>query len=74
VIEPGASEKFSRLYDSFRKWAERGGEYVLPQKRWRAAMEARKLECTKREAGLFFGGIRIHDEEQPIPASRWSGF
>jgi P4 family phage/plasmid primase-like protien len=47
------------LYDSFRRWAERHGEYVLPQKRWVAAMESRGYASRRAKSGTVFDGVEV---------------
>lgn len=49
------------LYKSFKAWAEGAGEYVLPQKRWVAAMETRGFR-TKLSKGIHYvEGVRIRN-------------
>lgn len=57
--------KSSVLYASYRSWAERTGEFVMPQKRWIAAMETRGLSSTRKAAGVIYQGVRtIPDEDR----------
>lgn len=57
----GFSVRRGDLYKSFKAWAEGAGEYVLPQKRWVAAMETRGFR-TKLSAGIHYvEGVRIRN-------------
>lgn len=61
-LQNGFSARSSALYKSFKGWAEAAGEYVLPQKRWAAAMETRGLLSTRTSAGMVYMGIGIRTE------------
>lgn len=54
------------LYKSFKAWAEGAGEYVLPQKRWVAAMEARGFETNLSRGIQMVRGIKVrrHGNDQ----------
>jgi putative DNA primase/helicase len=41
VVGPNEIARRGDLYKSFKRWAEESGEYVLPQKRFVAALESR---------------------------------
>ena len=57
----GFSVRRGDLYKSFKAWAEGAGEYVLPQKRWVAAMETRGFR-TKLSRGIHYvEGVRIRN-------------
>lgn len=59
----------SALYGSFRRWAEKSGEYVLPQKRWLAAMESRGLVFVRDKRGSGFLGVDVvFDAERDTPS------
>jgi putative DNA primase/helicase len=59
------------LYKSFKAWAEDAGEYVLPQKRFVAALESRGFRSTNVRGIQQVEGLRIRATEnfghEPLP-------
>lgn len=59
------------LYKSFKAWAEDAGEYVLPQKRFVAALESRGFRSTNVRGIQQVEGLRIRASEnfchEPLP-------
>lgn len=53
------SEKSSALYASYKAWAERSSEYVLPMKRWVAAMETRGMSSVKSMGSMVYKKVSI---------------
>jgi putative DNA primase/helicase len=47
------------LYKSFKDWAEGAGEYVLPQKRWIAAMESKGYKARVLRGSPVIDGLRL---------------
>lgn len=54
------------LYKSFKAWAEDAGEYVLPQKRFVAALESRGFSSALRDGIQYVQGVSIR-ERDPWP-------
>lgn len=56
------------LYQSYKEWADRSGEFAIPQKRWSAQMAARGFEKYKAASGFMYKGLRVsyevHDDEK----------
>lgn len=53
------------LYESFKAWAERSGEYAIPQKRWVATLTQRGFECGERGGYPVVLGLGIKDTANP---------
>lgn len=53
------SAKSSALYASYKSWAERSSEFVLPLKRWVAAMEGRGYTSVKTGGSMVYKGIKV---------------
>lgn len=51
------------LYRSFKAWAERSGEYVLPQKRWVAAIETRGIKTRTLKGVQRCDGLAVKTEQ-----------
>lgn len=60
------------LYRSFKTWAEEAGEYVLPQKRWIAAMESRGYQVKMVGGIAYYSGITIKEGQDEPRRGRWS--
>lgn len=52
------------LYQSYKAWADRSGEFAIPQKRWSAQMLTRGFEKVKAPAGFMYRGIRVKYDGQ----------
>lgn len=61
IIHSEARAKSSKLYESYRQWTEKAGEFTLPQKRWLQQMAGKKLEPGKIEGSMTFRGIGLLD-------------
>jgi P4 family phage/plasmid primase-like protien len=61
----GYSWRRGDLYKSFKAWAEGAGEYVLPQKRWVAAMETRGYKAGLRDGIQYLTGVRLRADQVP---------
>jgi putative DNA primase/helicase len=57
---PGATKR-SSLYESFKAWADRSGEYQLPQKRWVAALEQRGFSTMTRKGYPVVEGVGLKE-------------
>lgn len=55
------------LYKSFKAWAERTGEFPLPQKRWVAAIETRGIRARTRDGIALCDGLRVKVERSNGP-------
>lgn len=66
VVQKGGPTRRSELYKSFRQWAEDAGEYVLPQKRFVAALESRGFRSVLRDGIQCVEGVTIK-ERDPWP-------
>jgi len=49
----------SSLYDSFKRWADQQGEFVLSQKRFSQKLEDRGFSRHRDKAGRYFRGIDV---------------
>ena len=58
-IGPNERERSADLYKSFRKWAERAGEFVPPNRRFNQTMDARSFKSSKIMGYKFFYGISL---------------
>ena len=58
-IDPNAWSITSDLYTSFRMWAERAGEFVLPRTRFTDALETRRFIPERRTIGRGTRGLRL---------------
>jgi P4 family phage/plasmid primase-like protien len=63
VTPKGGPTRRSELYKSFRQWAEDAGEYVLPQKRFVAALESRGFRSVLRDGIQCVEGVSIRERE-----------
>jgi putative DNA primase/helicase len=65
--EPGRyyQVQSSALYARYKRWAEAQEEYVLPQKRWRAALEGRGMASFKSKGVMVYEGVRLRTEGPP---------
>lgn len=51
------------LYQSYKAWADRAGEFAIPQKRWSAQMLTRGFVKVKGASANMYKGIRVKYEE-----------
>ncbi len=51
------------LLASWRAWAERNGEFVLPRSRFFDALEGRGLEPRRKNHGRGYGGVRLRQHD-----------
>lgn len=58
-LATGFSARRGDLYKSFKVWAEGAGEYVLPQKRWVAAMETRGFKSRISRGIQMVDGVAV---------------
>lgn len=61
-VGPNYSARRGDLYRSFKAWAERSGEYVLPQKRWVAAIETRGVHTRTLKGIQRCEGLAVKSE------------
>lgn len=54
------------LYASYKAWAERSGEYPVPQKRWAQQMVTRGFESKRTKSGVMYAGIKVNHESDSI--------
>lgn len=47
------------LYGRYKRWAETANEFVLPQKRWKAAMEGKGYSTRKSGGVMLYEGLRL---------------
>jgi putative DNA primase/helicase len=66
--EASACESSTKLFDSWKAWAERAGELVGSQKKLTQNLEARGFRVTHTKSGNAFVGIRILPVEA---AEKW---
>jgi len=59
-----AWESRADLYASFKAWAERTGEFVLPQRRFLDALETRGVTPGRRNTGGGFFGLQLGRQDQ----------
>lgn len=65
-LDTNTSARRGDLYKSFKTWAEDAGEYVLPQKRWVAAMESRGFVGKLSRGIQYVQGLRVRrDTRKP---------
>ena len=62
--DPEAWEARADLYASFKGWAERAGEFVLPQRRFLDALETRGCTPARRKTARGFFGLLIARQGQ----------
>ncbi|MDQ8050723.1 phage/plasmid primase, P4 family [Luteibacter sp.] len=69
----GANEKARRgdLYKSFKAWAEKAGEYVLPQKRFVASIETRGIVSKMRDGVQYCEGLRVKPDADHGQWGNW---
>jgi putative DNA primase/helicase len=60
--DPNAWESTTALFDSWKQWADRAGEYVGTQKRFVANLEARGFVWGRKKTGRGFQGIAVKTE------------
>ena len=58
--DPKAWESRCNLFASWKAWAERAGEFVLPRRRFLDALEMRGVTPQRRNNGRGFYGVRIN--------------
>ena len=56
---PKVWESRADLFASWKTWADRAGEFVLPRRRFLDALETRGFEPQRRSTGRGFYGLRI---------------
>jgi putative DNA primase/helicase len=59
---PNFTQRRSALYESWKYYAERTGEFAGPAKEFYAALESRGFEQTKHAGVRKFGGLRLLPE------------
>lgn len=59
----------SALYQSFKGWAEAAGEYVLPQRRFVAAIEARGITSRIKDGSPLAIGLRVKASQEKVRRS-----
>lgn len=70
--DPGAWERTSELFASFRAWAERCGEQPVSMKRFSDNLEARGFTRHRKSDGRGFSGLRLRPLAQVT--SRHDGY
>lgn len=68
TVRIGGVTKRGDLYASFKAWADRSGEYQLPQKRWVAALEQRGFNTVQRKGYPMVEGIGL---KEPVGDQIW---
>jgi putative DNA primase/helicase len=57
--DAGAWSSTNDLYASFKQWADRAGEFVLPRARFLDSLETRRLQQSRHNNKRGFAGVRI---------------
>jgi putative DNA primase/helicase len=64
-LDPNAWEASGVLFSSWKRWAERAGEFVGPQKRFAGALEERGFVPKRHTGGIRgFRGIRLNPTDE----------
>ena len=61
VVEQGAEEKSGEVWDCYKAYCARMGEYVRSTTEFYTALENRGFERRRRKDGRFVLGLRLND-------------
>ena len=65
----GERASSSQVYSDFKAWAQAAGEYVMSQKRFVQALQARGFECKRTASMRYVEGLKLRNPGMPSPRS-----